>query len=103
MERKSRRKDGTYDKATEDAPTEGASIPYKGKGTGKRKKVEEGGGRRGCARGQATRSTARIEEEFNRRVKKESRGVLWKRHPKRGTTIRIGMVHKRNDSDICRV
>jgi len=38
--------------------------------------------------GQATRSTARIEEKLSRRAKKESRGTLWKRHPGRGTVIR---------------
>ena len=54
-------------------------------------------------RGQVTRSTARIEEKFNRRVKKEGRGALWKRRPRRSVTIRIGMVHKGNNSDICRV
>jgi len=30
--------------------------------------------------GQATRSTARIEEEFGKRVKEESRGALWQRY-----------------------
>ena len=53
--------------------------------------------------GQATRSAARIKKEFNRRVKEEGRGALWKRYPRRSMTIRIGIVHKGNDSDICRV
>jgi len=53
--------------------------------------------------GQATRSAARMKEKFNRRVKEESRGALWKRCPRRSATIRIGIVHKGNDSDICRV
>jgi len=50
-----------------------------------------------------TKGTVRIEEEFNRRVKEEGRKALWKRHPRRGTTIRIGLVYKGNDSGICRV
>jgi len=49
------------------------------------------------------RSAARMEEEFNRRVKKEGRRALWKRYPRKSTTIRIGIVHKGNDSNICRV
>jgi len=44
------------------------------------------------------RSTARREEELNRRAKKESRGALWKRHPKRGTIIRVGMNDRRDNS-----
>ena len=54
-------------------------------------------------RSQVMISTARMEEKFNRRVKKEGRGVLWKRCPRRSVTIRIGIVHKGNNSDICRV
>jgi len=103
MERKSRRKGNACDKTTKDVPTEGASIPCKEKGTGRRKIVEEDRGRRGSMYDQATRSTARMEEEFNRRVKKEGRGALQKRYPRRGMTIRIGIVHKGNNSDICRV
>ena len=80
-----------------------ASTPCKGKSTEDREKVEEGRGRKGSVHGQAMRSAARIEEEFNRRVKKEGRGALWKRRPRRDMIIRIGMVHKGNDSDICRV
>jgi len=76
MKRKSKRKGDMCGKATKSTSTEGAGAPCKRKGTGKRKKVKESGGRRGSARGQATRSTTRIEEEFNRRVKKEGRGVL---------------------------
>jgi len=33
------------------------------------------------------RSTARMEEELSRRVKKESRGALQKRYPGRGIII----------------
>jgi len=102
MERKSRREGGACSKATKGTPTEGVGIPCKEKGVGRRKKVEKGGGRRDNVHGQATRSTARMEEEFNKRVKEESRGALWKRRPRRGMTIRIGIVHKGNDSDICK-
>ena len=80
-----------------------ASMPCKGKSTGDKEKVEKGRERKGGMHGQAMRSAARMEEEFNRRVKKESRGALWERRPRRGAIIRIGMVHKGNNSDICRV
>jgi len=80
-----------------------AGMPCKGKSAGDREKVEEGREKKGGMHGQAMRSAARMEEEFNRRVKEEGRGTLWKRRPRRGAIIRIGMVHKRNDSDICRV
>ena len=103
IKRKSKRKGGVYSKATKGTPTERAGTSCKEKGTERRKKVKEGRERRGSVHGQATRSAARIEEEFNRRVKEEGRGALWKRHPRRDVTIRIGMVHKGNDSDICRV
>jgi len=51
--------------------------------------------------GQVMRSAVRMEEEFSRRVKKEGRGALRKRYPRRGMIIRIWMVYKGNDSDIC--
>jgi len=56
---------------------EGASALCKGKSIGKRKKVEKGRGRRGSTCGQATRSIAKVKEEFSGRVEKEDRGVLW--------------------------
>jgi len=61
-------------KATKGAAKGKASMPCKGKSAGK--EVEEGrkGGDGAC--GQATRSVARMKEEFNRRVKEESRGAL---------------------------
>jgi len=46
------------------------------------------------------RSTVRIEEEFSRRVKEKDSGTLWKRHPRRGAIIRIGIVYKGNDKSI---
>jgi len=39
-------------------------VPYKGKSTRKREEAEEGRGRRSGMHGQATRSTAKIEEEL---------------------------------------
>ena len=45
------------------------------------------------------KSIARIEEELDRRAKKEGRGALWKRSPKRGTIIRV-RVDDRRDSSI---
>jgi len=80
-----------------------AGVLYKGKSIGDREKVEEGRERKGGMHSQAMRSAARMEEEFNRRVKEEGRGALWERRPRRGAIIRIGIVHKGNDSDICRV
>jgi len=63
--------------STKGIPTEGASTPCKGKGAGKRKKVEESRGKRDSAHGQAIRSAAKVEKEFGGRVEKESRGALW--------------------------
>ena len=60
-----------YGKAIKGATKEEASMFYKGRSA--KKKVEEGrrGGASTC--GQATRSIARMEEEFSRRIEKESR------------------------------
>ena len=99
-ERKRKRKGGMCDKVTKSAPTERAGILYKEKGTERRKKVEKGRGRRDSIYGQAMRSTVRIEEEFSRRVKEKDSGTLWKRHPRRGAIIRIGIVYKGNDKSI---
>jgi len=48
----------------------------KGKGTGKRKEIEESGRRRGSVRSQAMRSVAREEKELSRRAKEEGRRAL---------------------------
>jgi len=64
-------------KATKGILTEGASMPCKGKGAGKRKKVEESREKRGSAHGQAIRNAAKVEKEFGGRVEKEGRGALW--------------------------
>ena len=100
-ERKSRKKGSTCGKTTKSTPTKGAGAPCKGKGIGRRKKVEKGRERRGSIHGQAMRSAVRMEKEFSRRVKKEGRGALWKRYSRRGIIIRIWMVYKENDSNIC--
>jgi len=54
-----KRKDSTCGKTTKGAPIGGAGVPCKGKGTERRKKIEENRERRGGVCGQATRSTAR--------------------------------------------
>ena len=46
------------------------------------------------------RSAARKEEELDGKAKEESGGVLWKRHPKRGATIRVGVDDRRGSSII---
>jgi len=91
-------KGGVCGKATKGALTEGAGGPYKEKGAGRRKKVEENRGGRGSMHGQATRSTAKVEKELSRRVKKESGGVLWKRRPRRGAIMGSRMVYERGSS-----
>jgi len=85
-------------KAIKGALTEGASMPCKGKSAGRRKKIEKSRGRRDGICGQATRSTARVEEELSKRAKEKSRGTLWKRCPRRGTITRTRMVYKRSSS-----
>jgi len=40
-----------------------------------------------------------MEEELDRRAKKEGRGALWKRRPKRGAIIRV-RVNDRRDSSV---
>ena len=69
-------KGGVCGKATKGTPTEGASMPCKGKSTGRRKKVKESKGRRGSMYGQAMRSAARVEEELSKRAKEKSRRTL---------------------------
>jgi len=46
------------------------------------------------------RSTARIEEELNRRAKEESRRTLRQRDTRRSTVARIGVVYPRNNSNL---
>ena len=44
------------------------------------------------------RSAARMEEEPDRRAKKEGRGALWKRRPERGAIIRVRVDDRRDSS-----
>jgi len=39
-----------------------------------------------------------MKEELDRRAKKEGRGVLWKRRPKRGAIIRVRVDDRRDNS-----
>jgi len=45
------------------------------------------------------KSAARMKEELDGRAKEEGRGVLWKRHPRRGAIIR-DRVDDRRDSSV---
>jgi len=83
-------------KATKDIAREEAGMSHKGKSTGRREEAEESRGERSGVHGQATRSTARMEKELSRRAKEGSRGALWKRHPRRGTIIRVKVDDRRN-------
>ena len=69
-------KGGTYSKATKSTLTEGTGMPCKGRSAEKRKKVEESRERGNSACGQATKSIARVEEEFGSKVEEKSRGTL---------------------------
>ena len=93
-------KGGVCGKATKGALTEGAGTPCKGKGAGRGKKVEESRGERGGACSQATKSTAKVEEELSRRVKKEDRGALWKRRPRRSAIMGSRIVYEKGSSFI---
>jgi len=85
-------------KAIKGAPTEGTSMLCEGKSTGRRKKIEKSKGRRDGICGQATRSTARVEEELSRRAKEKSRGTLWKRCPRKGMITRTRIVYEGSSS-----
>jgi len=76
---------------------EKSGTPQRGKGAPKRKETEEDGGRKGSVPYKG-RSAARVEEELDRRAEKEGRGALWKRHPKRGAIIGVGVDDKRSGS-----
>ena len=50
------------------------------------------------------RSTARrVEEEFGGKIEKESRGALRQKNATRSKAIRVRMVHKGSNSNICAV
>jgi len=69
-------KGDTCSKITKGAPTEGTSAPCKRKSAGRRKKIEESRGGGGGVHGQATRSTARMEEKLNKEAEEESGRAL---------------------------
>jgi len=76
---------------------EKGGAPQGEKGASRRKEIEEDGGRKDSAPYKG-RSAARVEEELNRRAEKEGRGALWKRRPKRGTIIGVGVDDRRSGS-----
>jgi len=76
---------------------EKGGAPQGGKGTLRRKETEEDGGRKDSVSYKG-RSAARMEEELNRKAEKEGRGALWKRHPKRGAIIGVGVDDRRSGS-----
>jgi len=65
-----------------------------GKGAEKREETEEDGRRKGGAPCKG-RSAARVEENPSREVENTSRGVLWKRRPRRGAVIGAGVDNER--------
>ena len=65
-------KGGTYSKTTKSAPTEGAGMPSKGKGTRRRKEIKESREKKSSTHDQATRNIVRIEKELSRRTKEEN-------------------------------
>ena len=85
---------GACGNATKGAVREEAGAPYKGRSAGK--KVEKGGTGGGGARGQATRSTAGVEEKFVGGVEKEGGVVLWTNSTTRCRTMEVGVVRPRS-------
>jgi len=96
-----KKESNAYGKAIKDTAKEEAGMSYKGRSI--RKKVEEGRRGGGGTRGLAMRSTARIEEEFGRRIEKESRGTSWQRSARESTPTGVRMVHGGSNSDVCAV
>jgi len=76
---------------------EEAGVPHWGKGAGRREEAEEDGRRKGGAPCKG-RGAARMKEELDGRAKKEGRGALWKRRPKRGAIIRVRVDDRRYSS-----
>jgi len=95
-------KDSACSKTTKGAPTEGASVPSIGKGTGRRKEIAEGRRReRSSVHGRTMKSIARrVEEEPGACPTTEGVGTLWGRHPRWGMFIQIRIVYGRSNSDI---
>jgi len=76
-----------------------ASMFHQGKGIERREKTKENGRRKG-GMSYKGKSVARMEEELDGRAKEESRGILQKRRPTRGTTIRNRVDDQRDSSII---
>ena len=85
---------GVCGNAIKGAAREEASVPCKGRSTGK--KVEKGGTGEGSTRGQATRSTAGVEEKFVGGVEKEGGVVLWTNSATRCGTMGVGVAQPRS-------
>ena len=83
---------GACGNATKDTAREEAGMPCKGRSAGK--EVEEDGTGGDGARGQATKSIARMEEEFSRRIEEEGRGALWERRSRRGAIMGARLVYE---------
>jgi len=92
---------GICGKATKGTAKGEAGISCKGRSAGK--KVEEGKRGGGGTCDQATRSTARMEEEFGRRIEKESKGTLWQRSTRESMPTRVRVVYGESNSNICAV
>jgi len=81
-------------KATKNTVKGKASMPYRGKSTGRRDEVEENKGGRDGICGQAMKSIATVEEKPGSGVEEESRGTLWEGSTGGSTPIRTRMVHE---------
>jgi len=49
------------------------------------------------------RGAARVEEELNRRAEKKDREVLWQKSAIRSKAIRVRVVHRGSNSNVCAV
>ena len=85
---------GVYGNATKGAAREEAGTPCKGRSAGK--KVEEGRIGGSGAHGQATRSTAGVEEKFVGGVEKEGGVVLWTNSATKCGTMGVGVARPRS-------
>jgi len=75
---------------------EKAGMLYKGKGTGRKKAVEESRGSGNGMRGQATRSATRVGEELGSRIEEEDKEALWQGSARRSTPTRVRIDDRRN-------
>jgi len=72
-----------------------ASVPYKGKGAGRRKEVEESRRKQGGVPYKGKCAAKGVEEEFMERFEKESRVVLWANSATRCRVVGVGMAWSR--------